>query len=474
MKRSVSGWIRPGFLLGVLTTALTGCAEKVSNTSSEEGTSAPHEVVMDSSVASVLEGGLEDGTAYRIDIPADWNGTLLLDLDHASRMGDRQDPVATVLLNSGYGLAGTTRANTGWAVHESVENLMRVADLASDEFGTPESLIAYGSSLGGHTAMVATQRYPDRFAGGISLCMSPAGAVGVWNGKLDALFVARTLLAPDAGLPIMDVPRDFAETALPAWQKTLSEAQQTPEGRARIALAAVMGQLPDWSMPDKPIPDPGDFQARQEGLYDSLSAHRLPLIGQAMSSRYQLSELAGGNISWNAGFDYRQALNRLEGRKLVEALYEQAGLSLNADLEALARAPRIEADAEALDYMAPQIYSGDLDIPILTLHATGDQVAPIDSVQAFAQSVEDAGKSGLLSQVYTRAAGHCPFSVGETVALVEVMKERLSRGNWPGMSAASMNERAGRIGGEARYIDYEPEVYLRPFDQDDLEAGRFN
>ena len=472
MKPTGLGWFAPGILSGILVAVLAGCHVSNSGNSSEMDTSSLPQVATET--LSSLAGELEDGTAYRIDIPTNWNGTLLLDLDHASRLAEREGSVTLELLERGYGLAGTTRTQTGWAVHEAATNLIKVADLAVDAFGAPESLIAYGSSLGGHTAIAATQMYPNRFAAGISLCMSPAGAVGVWNGKLDALFVARTLLAPDAGLPIMEVPEDFATTALPAWQKVLSEAQQSPEGRARIALAGVLGQLPDWSVADKPKPGSGDIHARQEGLYDSLSAHQLPLIGQAMSSRYQLRRLAGGNISWNVGFDYRQALNTLAERHLVEALYEQAGLSLDADLETLAQAPRISADPQALAYMAPQVYSGDLTMPILTLHASGDQVAPIDSVQAFTQSVEEAGKDKLLRQVYTQAAGHCPFSIGETVALIDAMTERLSSDEWPEMSAAHMNERAERIGGEARYIDYEPGVYLRPFDQDDLAAGRFN
>ena len=58
----------------------------------------------------------------------------------------------------------------------------------------------------------------------------------------------------------------------------------------------------------------------------------------------------------------------------VKALYAQAGLSLDADLASLKSAPRISADANAVQYLTTNIvFNGDLDgRPLLTLHTTGD------------------------------------------------------------------------------------------------------
>src|SRR5690606_12927201 len=115
------------------------------------------------------------------------------------------------------------------------------------------------------------------------LCGGLSGSVGQWQSKLDAVYVAKMLLAPDdPNLPVINVPDDFATTARPAWLAMFAKAQQTPEGRARIALAAVLGQLPTWSVASKPKPAGWDLAALQEGLYDSLAGGPLPLIGQAM------------------------------------------------------------------------------------------------------------------------------------------------------------------------------------------------
>jgi hypothetical protein len=301
------------------------------------------------------------------------------------------------------------------------------------------------------------------------MCGSPAGAVRTWNGKLDALFVAKTLLAPDADLPLVDVPADFAQTSVPAWKAMFTKAQQTPEGRARIALAGVLGQLPTWSNPAKPEPAPGDIAGREAGFYDAYVADALPLAGQAMSSRRQITALAGGNVSWTTGVDYRAELNRLPERHLVEALYKQAGLSLDKDLDRLAAAPRIAADPKAVLYLAPQVFSGDLKVPVITLHATGDQIAPAAGSQAYGAAAKAAGRAAMLRQVYTDSAGHCAFTPEEVAVVADTLRARLKTGAWPDTSATALNARAKALGTDpARFIRYTPDPYLRTFTVQDL------
>jgi pimeloyl-ACP methyl ester carboxylesterase len=409
-------------------------------------------------------GVLADGTPYRMDLPDNWNGALLLDLDYVTRPDPTADPRYSLLLSRGYAVGGVSRAKTGWAVPSSVDNLIATLGLFETAYGKPKWAIAFGGSLGGHTAATAVNIHSDRFVGAMAMCSSPAGAVAIWNGKLDALFVAKTLLAPKSDLPTVDVPADFATTSLPAWQAVLKAAQATPQGRARIALAAVLGQLPTWSNPAKPEPAASDIAAQEDGLFDSLSAGPLPVVAQAMSSRRQITTLAGGNVSWTTGVDYRAALARLPERSLVAALYRQAGLSLDRDLDALARAPRIAASPKAIGYLAPQVFDGDLKVPVLTLNATGDQIASVAATEAYAAQVRAAGRGAMLRQVYTESAGHCAFSPAEVAAAADTLKARLETGKWPDTSPPAMSARAKAIGaGPVRFVAYQPDPFLRPF-----------
>jgi hypothetical protein len=64
------------------------------------------------------------------------------------------------------------------------------------------------------------------------------------NSYIDALFVLKALIAPD--LPIVNFPLNDPEKSnmREAWKEAIKKAQQTPEGKARIALALTIGQWP--------------------------------------------------------------------------------------------------------------------------------------------------------------------------------------------------------------------------------------
>jgi pimeloyl-ACP methyl ester carboxylesterase len=411
----------------------------------------------------VSTGALPDGTAYRIDVPDPWNGVLLIGLDYAAGAA-RPSDTTLALLARGYAMAGTTRLVTGWAVDQSIANQLATIDLVVKTYGKPTRTIVLGSSLGAHTGAATIQAHPDRFDGAVLMCGGLAGTVGLWNSKLDALFVAKTLLAPnDTTLPVIGIPADFATTARPAWLKALAAAQETPQGRARIALAAVLAQLPTWSDPRKPQPSASDLAGLQAGLYDSLAGGPLPTVGQAMSSRNEIERRSGGNISTNAGVDYARLLAQVSGGDLVRELYRQAGIDLAADLETLRRAPRVTADPKALSWTVSGTWDGKLAMPVLTLNGVGDNISPVSGQQAYEAAVRAAGRQEMLRQVYTNTAGHCGFSAAETVAAVETLTARLKTGQWGDTTNPySMNALAQTLNlGASRFIPYTPDVFAR-------------
>lgn len=425
----------------------------------------PQAAVPDAPAVSGLRtvaGKLVDGTDYRIDVPAGWNGAALFNLDYASPNAPASEQ-NRLLLSRGYALAGVTRTVTGWRVPLAVDNLTEVKRLFELQFGAIKQPIAFGNSMGGHTVFIGAHRKPSPWVAGVSNCAGPAGAVAQWNQKMDTLFVAKTLLAPDSTLPIIDVPADFEASAIPAWKAMLAAAQNTPEGRARIALASVLGGLPDWASMSAPRPSSTDLEARQAGYYESLAGGRLPAVAQFMSSRRQINTLFGGNISWNAGVDYRALLNRLPEKRLIAALYERAHLDLQADLQRLAGAPRISEQPAALKAIAEQQYFGDLAIPVITMQGIGDPISASDAMGAITRGAQAAGKAHLLRTAFTETAGHCMFSPGEIAAVVDVVKQRLDTGRWPRVTPAALNALAKRIAPQspARFIDYAPSPFLR-------------
>ncbi|MEV5323108.1 hypothetical protein AB0K67_03090 [Nonomuraea sp. NPDC052634] len=414
-----------------------------------------------------ISGTLSDGTPYEFVVPARWNGTVVVALDFAGT--GRNEELTARLLADGVARGGTSREITGWNLRAAIDNQAEALARFEQAYGRARYAVASGASMGGFVSAGAAQLHPGAFHAAVPMCGGLSGSVAQWNQKLDTMFVLERLVAP--GLPVIDIPEDV-ESARQAWFDALAAAQRTPEGRARIALAAAIGQLPAWGRnPDgstPPPPAPGDAAALEEGAYLALAGGPLPYVGQAMSSRRQLMQVVGGNPSWNTGVDYAAQLRRAEPalRRAVDELYTAAGLKLADDLKTLAAAPRIAADPDAVERFARGlVLDGRLRIPVLTLSNIGDQISTVAQQQAYEENVRRAGAGSLLRQTYTESAGHCDFSPAEQHAALAVMFDRLRTGRWPATSAPAMNARAARLGADPapRYIPFTPSRFNRPY-----------
>jgi hypothetical protein len=65
--------------------------------------------------------------------------------------------------------------------------------------------------------------------------------------------------------------------------------------------------------------------------------------------------------------------------------------------------------------------TGDLAMPLVTLHTTGDGQVPIDQAQILRRRVDAAGRGDLLVERVIEDPGHCGFSTGEQEAALEAL-----------------------------------------------------
>src|SRR5579863_8760326 len=427
-------------------------------------------------------GALVDGATYLIQVPSNWNGTLFL-YSHGyvvpgspNPAQDVGDPVTgAFLLANGFALAGSSYAHTGWAIQEALVDQIHVLDVFDADFGKPKQTIAWGHSLGGIITAGLVQNKPGRFTAAQPMCGVLAGGVATWNAALDAEFAFETLLAPDAGLQVVNITNPDAN--LTRAEEILAGAQATPQGRARIALGAALSDVPGWFTPTSPEPAPTDFADQEANQFLWDQQIDFPFV---FAFRAELEARAGGNVSWNTGVDYRRQFEKSVDRAEVRALYQAAGLSLDADLDALNHAARIKADPEAVDYLKQNIiFDGQIDIPVLTLHTKGDGLVVVQNESAYKDVVDRVDDNRrLLRQTFVDRAGHCAFTPAETIAAVETLLKRLETGQWPSIDANLLNGDAAALGPDFNifavgstivptppaFIDYKPAPYLRPFD----------
>ncbi|HEX7305639.1 DUF6351 family protein [Lentzea sp.] len=424
---------------------------------------APPDVVPCLGTATCTSGQLPDGTPYQFAKPQRWNGVVLVDLDFAA--GGLTTALTGDLVGRGYAVGGTSRAVTGWRIAQAIDNQAAALEEFEAVFGPARWAIAGSRSMGGFVAAGAAQVHPGRFAGAVPMCGGLGGSVGQWNQKLDTVFTLKTLLFPGTALPVTGIPADVPG-AQQQWISALAGAQSTAQGRARIALAATVGQLPAWGLATDggttPVPDPWDAAALENGMYLALAGGPLPYIGQAMSSRRAIEQATGGNPSWNTGVEYgRQLLSAEPAQQLaVLRLYAEAGLDLGADLRRLAAAPRVAADPAAVAAFSRGIvFTGDVRVPVLTVNGTGDQISTVAQQQSYEDLARRAGNAELVRQTYVRTSGHCTFTVGEQVAAIDQMWQRLRTGRWPDVSPRAMN----RLAGDGRYVDFAPPRFNRRY-----------
>ena len=384
------------------------------------------------------------GTQYLIRVPDNWNGTLINDLDYR-RAAD--SPLYLNLLERGFALSGTLRREdrlTNYDPALEIHDLVAVLDIFESRFGKPARTLHYGCSGGGNVATGMAEIHPDRIDGAIT-ADSPTSP---WftNSHLDGFFVLKALIAPE--MPIVDLPLDGPEIVAigTAWREAIDGAQQTAEGRARIALAVTIGQWPGWGGIQEaavPEPNPNDATALQESMYHTVLA---VLPSATTFGHSMLEHSAPGQLRWNTGIDYRNfyANGDEHYRSAVEALYEDAKLDLEADLETINAFPRISADAAAVRWWsAPgRTHVGEPKVPLLRIHNNGDILVYPSMVKGYETLVGEKGYAELFRSIFVNRSGHCTFTPSEILAAIDIMMQRLDTGDWPDTDPQTLNELA--------------------------------
>jgi pimeloyl-ACP methyl ester carboxylesterase len=430
-------------------------------------------------VQATIIGGSIDGDNYQIAMPPSWNGTLVL-YSHGYRTPGTPNTVPPLKINRqvqnwffshGYALAATSY-ESGWSVEQAFRDQIALLDLFTQRFGRPQRTIAWGGSMGGLISVSLAEQFPDRFSGALSECGSLAGAVGVANAALDTSFAFKTLLAPTSPLRLVHITDPSANLQLA--QSFFLQAQRTPQGRAKLALAAALYDLVGWTDPMSAEPAPTDYTTLLNNQIAFVKAQGLSFAFG--SFRVDLEQRSGGNPSWNIGVDYREELVHSRDYNEVVALYRQAGLDLTQDLNTLQQAPRIAPDHQAVSYLSHNVVlTGNLKVPVVTLHTTGDPEAQVEQEQAYASTVHEAGTRSLLRQLFVQRSGHCTDTGAELLTAFQALMQRIETGHWGTTQPNALNLQAHALGkalnndGQGQTVKqaftaYQPGLWPRPFD----------
>jgi hypothetical protein len=410
-------------------------------------------------------GTTSDGGSWVADVPSPWNGTLLL-YSHGfgpPQAADAPDPsTEQALLDRGYALAGSSYdpAGSWWALGSALRDQFEtLAAVRADLPSNPRAVIAFGTSMGGLVSALESERGNGRIDGALTTCGLVAGAIHLNNYQLDGGYAIAKLLAPSVPIRLVR----FAGTADGlATGKQLDavaqQAQATPAGRARLALAMALMNVSTWA-PGEPMPTPHDFAAQEQQQYQVQFGGAFTTMDFVESGRPWIEQAAGGNGSWTAGVDYMRLLAQSPYAGEVRSLYRDARLDLATDLSALTAGADIHADAPAIQWLEQtSVPTGRLQVPELDLHTISDQLVPVQQENAYARVVRAAGAQRLLRQAYVERQSHCNFTAAELVAGVLAIEHRVATGRWDGVATPRrLQQTAAGLGlGDAAFIRFRP------------------
>jgi pimeloyl-ACP methyl ester carboxylesterase len=374
------------------------------------------------------------GAPYRIVVPANWNGTLLVHAhgyrdaaDHPGEVDDRSAPVAPsaalepVLLAQGYALAGSAYASNGWAVQDGISDTRRLVSHFRGAVGTPSRTLLWGFSMGSVVTLALAEQTAGHFDGYLAACAVGAGTTRAWDGAVATSLAYKAAFGwSDAWGSVGDVrdDLDFDTEVVPKMIPELSNPLNF--GRFEF-IRLVTGAVPLG------FPAP------------SYPSWILTNMFFGTEGRAELERRAGGPVGQN--LDHVYTLSAADKAYL-------AALGVNADpLLAQMNAGRtIVAMTSARNYAEHWAdYSGKIKQPLLTLHTQTDSLVPVQHEAAYAATVAEAGRGDLLAQTFTNGNGHCNFTGPQLLTALGALDQWVATGTKP--TAASFPAALGFLPG---------------------------
>ena len=221
-------------------------------------------VATTSQADTVLTGNTFGGAFFKIVVPTNWNGDLVV-WNHGfslSPIGPVSDlgPLSALQLSEGYAVAASSYTQIGWALFRTPIDLLNMILVFKANFGSPNNILMNGASLGGIVTDQAVELINfGKIKGSFPFCGANAGSIN-WNGAIDLRLIydyvcsntpAAAIPGGATGLPSPGFPSyPFTSTqlglAVHACTGVLAPpAFRTPQQTANLSQILALTQLPE-------------------------------------------------------------------------------------------------------------------------------------------------------------------------------------------------------------------------------------
>ncbi len=365
--------------------------------------------------------GILNGAAYRIEVPKNWNGKLVMWAHGYAGTGETLsvgNPIMRrYLVENGYAWAASSYTKNYYDVRAGVEDTNALAlaftKIAAEKGRTlaaPTRTYITGISMGGHIAAAAIEKEAQDYAvnkvsyhGAVPMC----GVVG--SSALFNYFGAYQLAAMQlAGVPASTFPMSDWATKAPVIQAALWSQFPTATNTQGDKLKAIVMNITGGP---RPFYAEGWANAGNQGN-----------IWASLGGDGTISGILNANILDTTGVTYR-----FETTSGTLSTAEQSFNTAMFKITPTANANRLRRDG--LRWI-PEV-NGEFSVPVVTIHTLGDLFVPFHMEQVYRQRATAKGNDKWLVQRAIRDVGHCAFTAAEAASAFSAMVQWESGGTKP-------------------------------------------
>ena len=341
--------------------------------------------------------GVLNGAAYRVEVPANWNGKLVMYAHGYRGTGAAltvSDPsIRRYLVQNGYAWAASSYSKNYYDVRAGVEDtnalaleFNKIAAANARPLAAPTRTYITGHSMGGHITgaaieaeAAATAVNKVQYHGAVPMC----GVMGDTE-----------LFNQFAGMPV---------TA-----QALAGVPSYPTDKWSEIQALVTSTL-FTTFPSVPTATGQKYLS----VVENITGGERPLFDQGIAFGGSFPSAYGtfGSDGTVTGILNKNALDTTAYTYVIDG--DVAGsTALNASVQKIAAEPdanRLRSDGLR---WVPKV-NGEFQIPVVSIHTLGDLFVPFSMQQSYARNTAAKGNSQWLVQRAIRGASHCDFSVAE-------------------------------------------------------------
>lgn len=379
------------------------------------GASAPTPSTCPANVADIATcytGQDRNGAFYAVAIPNDWNRSLVVHAHGGPDLGDASDPARSVedldrwsvMVKEGYAWVGSSYRRGGYGTQMAAIDTESARKVFVDAFGEPRHTLLHGQSWGGNVAAKVAETFGNRktkpYDGVLLTNGVLAGGTRGYDYRVDLRVVYQYYC--------QNHPRP-TEVQYPLWQGLRPGSTMTSAGlRSRLEECTGLSSAPAERTP-----------LQQRNLDDILGVTGIP------------ERTLQSHLSF-ATFTFRDIVNtRLGGRnpfsnRTIRYSGSHDDKALNRGVE------RFSADRSAeRDLSFDSDLTGDIHLPVLTMHAIDDPTAFVQHESAYRESVAGAGNRNRLVQTFTRENEHSALSDSEYATVIQALDRWVGTGTKP-------------------------------------------